>query len=29
VDNILKWSMKPDTKRKLLWDNAARFYKQT
>jgi predicted TIM-barrel fold metal-dependent hydrolase len=29
VDNILTWSLKPDTKRKLLWDNAARFYKQT
>ena len=29
VDNILEWSLKPDTKRKLLWDNAARFYKQT
>jgi predicted TIM-barrel fold metal-dependent hydrolase len=30
VDNILRWSsIKPDTKRKLLWDNAARFYKQT
>jgi predicted TIM-barrel fold metal-dependent hydrolase len=29
VDNILTWSIKPDTKRKLLWDNAARFYKQT
>ena len=30
VDNILKWStVKPDTRRKLLWDNAARFYKQT
>jgi predicted TIM-barrel fold metal-dependent hydrolase len=29
VDNILQWSLKPDTKRKLLWDNAARFYKQT
>jgi len=30
VDNILKWSsLKPDTRRKLLWDNAARFYKQT
>jgi predicted TIM-barrel fold metal-dependent hydrolase len=29
VDNILAWSLKPDTKRKLLWDNAARFYKQT
>jgi len=29
VDNILAWSLKPDTKRKLLWDNATRFYKQT
>jgi uncharacterized protein len=29
VDNILAWSLKPDTKKKLLWDNAARFYKQT
>jgi uncharacterized protein len=30
VDNILKWaSVKPDTRRKLLWDNAARFYRQT
>jgi predicted TIM-barrel fold metal-dependent hydrolase len=30
VDNVLRWSsLKPDTKRKLLWDNAARFYKQT
>ena len=30
VDNILRWSsLKPDTRRKLLWDNAARFYKQT
>jgi predicted TIM-barrel fold metal-dependent hydrolase len=29
VDNILKWSsVKPDAKRKLLWDNASRFYKQ-
>jgi predicted TIM-barrel fold metal-dependent hydrolase len=29
VDNILKWSsLKSDTQRKLLWDNAARFYKQ-
>jgi predicted TIM-barrel fold metal-dependent hydrolase len=29
VDNILKWStLKPDTRRKLLWDNAARFYRQ-
>ena len=30
VDNILCWSsLKPDTKRQLLWDNASRFYKQT
>ena len=30
VDNILKWSsLAPGTRRKLLWDNAARFYKQT
>ena len=30
VDNILRWSsLKPDTKRKLLWDNATRFYKRT
>ena len=30
VDNILKWkSLKPDARRKLLWDNAARFYKHT
>ena len=30
VDNILRWSsLKPDTKQKLLWDNAARFYKRT
>jgi predicted TIM-barrel fold metal-dependent hydrolase len=29
VDNVLGWaSLKPDTKRKLLWDNATRFYKQ-
>ena len=29
VDNILKWtSLKPETQRKLLWDNAARFYRQ-
>ena len=28
VDNILRWStLKPDTRRKLLGDNAARFYK--
>jgi hypothetical protein len=27
VDNILRWSsLKPGTKRKLLWDNATRFY---
>ena len=30
VDNILQWSsLKPDTKRKLFWDNATRLYKQT
>jgi len=30
VDNILKWStLEADTRRKLLWDNAARFYKRT
>ena len=30
VDNVLRWSsLKPDTQRKLLWDNARRFYKQT
>ena len=30
VDNVLGWkSLKPDTRRKLLWDNAMRFYKQT
>ena len=30
VDNILGWSsLKPETTRKLLWDNAARFYKRT
>ena len=29
VDNILRWSsLKPGTRRKLLWDNAARFYKR-
>jgi len=29
IDNMLGWSsLKPDTKRKLLWDNAARFYGQ-
>jgi predicted TIM-barrel fold metal-dependent hydrolase len=27
---VLRWSgLKPDTKRKLLWDNATRFYKLT
>jgi len=30
VDNILRWSsLKPDTRHKLFWDNAARFYRQT
>ncbi len=30
VDNILKWSsLGQETRRKLLWDNAARFYKKT
>jgi len=30
IDNILKWStLKPDTRRKLFWDNAARLFKQT
>ncbi len=30
VDNVLKWSsLKPETQKKLLWDNAAKFYKQT
>jgi predicted TIM-barrel fold metal-dependent hydrolase len=30
VDNILRWSsLTPDTRKKLLWDNAARFYKST
>jgi len=30
IDNILAWpSLTPDTRRKLLWDNAARFFKQT
>lgn len=29
VDHILGWtSLKPQTRQKLLWDNAARFYKQ-
>lgn len=30
IDHVLQWSsLKPDTQRKLLWGNAARFYKQT
>jgi predicted TIM-barrel fold metal-dependent hydrolase len=30
VDNILAWrSLEPETMRKLVWDNATRFYKQT
>jgi predicted TIM-barrel fold metal-dependent hydrolase len=30
VDNILGWSsLTPARKRKLLWDNAARFYNRT
>jgi predicted TIM-barrel fold metal-dependent hydrolase len=30
VDNVLGWtSLSPETRRKLLWDNAWRFYKQT
>jgi predicted TIM-barrel fold metal-dependent hydrolase len=30
VDNILAWtSLKPDTQRKLLGGNAARYFKQT
>ena len=29
IDNILAWkSLKPDTQKKLLWDNAARFFRQ-
>ncbi|MBV8739916.1 MAG: amidohydrolase family protein, partial [Alphaproteobacteria bacterium] len=29
VDNIIAWqSLKGETKKKLLWDNAARFFKQ-
>jgi len=29
VDNILAWtSLGPDTRKKLLWDNASRFFKQ-
>ncbi|PON15631.1 hypothetical protein C2W62_22735 [Candidatus Entotheonella serta] len=30
VDHVLEWSsVTPKTQKKLLWDNAARFYKQT
>jgi hypothetical protein len=30
VDNILSWTrLGAETQRKLLWDNAARLYKQT
>jgi predicted TIM-barrel fold metal-dependent hydrolase len=30
IDNILAWSsVKPDTRRRLLWENANRFFKQT
>jgi predicted TIM-barrel fold metal-dependent hydrolase len=30
IDNILVWSsISPDQRRKLFWDNANRFYKQT
>jgi predicted TIM-barrel fold metal-dependent hydrolase len=30
VANILAWSsVKPNTREKLLWDNASRFFKQT
>ncbi len=30
IDNILAWqTLKPDTRKKLLWDNAARFFKET
>jgi len=30
VSNILAWkSLKPDTQRKLLWDNARRFFRVT
>lgn len=30
IDHVSGWpSLKPETRRKLLWDNAARFYKQT
>jgi predicted TIM-barrel fold metal-dependent hydrolase len=30
IENILAWSsLRPDQRRKLFWDNANRFYKQT
>ena len=30
MDDILKWSsLKPRSRKKLLWDNAAKFYKRT
>ena len=30
IDNILAWqTLKPETRKKLFWDNAARFFKQT
>jgi predicted TIM-barrel fold metal-dependent hydrolase len=30
IDHVLHWSsLKPETRQKLLWDNARRFYKQT
>jgi len=30
IENILAWrTLKPETQKKLFWDNAARFYKQT
>jgi predicted TIM-barrel fold metal-dependent hydrolase len=29
VDNILAWSsLVPETRKKLMWDNAARFFRQ-
>ena len=30
IDNILAWhSLKPQTRQKLFWDNANRFYRRT
>jgi predicted TIM-barrel fold metal-dependent hydrolase len=30
VEHVMGWlSVKPETQKKLFWDNAARFYKQT